>query len=131
MRKLVWTLLKDDTQLNSLGIDEDSLLEESAVDTPAMRPFAVTRWREDSPGIGPVSRRTLTIWVHDTPGSYKRIDDVIRRVREVLEPVVAMQDPDGGWLNQIEWRGNSEDLSDDVQGTVVRNATFLVVGSRQ
>lgn len=131
MRKLVWNLLTTDEALNGLGITQESVFAETGVDTPQMRPFLVTRWGTDEVGVSSVSRRLLTVWVHDEPADYTRIDAVITRVRAVLEAAVARQDPDGGWLVQVEWQGNSEDLSDDAHGTVVRNAAFRVVGSGQ
>lgn len=130
MRKLVYQTLIEDTALNALGVSDESVFEQHGLDTPKPRPFVVTRWGIDEVGVGTLSRRSLNLWVHDTPGTYANIDAVLLRARTVLEGLVATQDPDGGWINQIEWQGESEDLADDAQGTVVRFATFRVIGSR-
>lgn len=129
MRKVVWSALANDAALNDLGITDETLFAESSLETPTDRPFAVTRWSVSTPGFGKAHTRDLTLWVHDEPGSYNRIDSVLLRAKEVLAEVVATNEEGGGWVSQIQWLGDSDDLSDDAQGTVTRNSVFRVVGS--
>lgn len=129
MRKLVWSLLSSDAQMIADGINADSLLGEQSVDTPQLRPFGVLRWGENERGVGASSVRTLTVWFHDEPADYARIDRLIKRAKVVLESAVAMRETGGGWLTQADWSGDSADLADDAYGTIVRNTSFRVIGS--
>lgn len=131
MYKLVWSLLSTDPQLNAEGIDAATLLGEQAVDTPKVRPFGVVRWGQNIPGVGRSTVRSLTVWYHDDPADYARINRCVKRTRAVLEGAVGVQDTDGGWLTQADWTDDSADLADDAYGTITRNTSFRVIGSSQ
>lgn len=131
MRALVFQTLVNDPILNGLGItDLNSFAID--VDTPETRPFMQIRWGQNQVGLRntAVSRRTLTVWVHDQPGDYGVIDQVLVRVKELLPGLEGMSNG-LGHVAAIEWTGDSEDLADDGHSTITRNATFSVVGSGQ
>lgn len=98
--------------------------EESAV--PAAKPFAVIRQ-------GPTMRympeggvtTDVTIWVHDDPDGYTRIDQVIGVIRELLEGQIG--DPDG---IAVSWSGDSQDLADDARKTNVRTTSYRLASRR-
>jgi hypothetical protein len=131
MRSLIFQTLVNDSALNLLGINStDSFAVD--VDTPAPRPFLQLRWGRNEIGLKNtgVSRRTLTIWVHDQPGDYARIDSIISRVKALL-PTLQSQSTGQGWVVSVEWTGDSEDLADEGHRTIARNVGFEIVGSGQ
>src|SRR6478609_3636971 len=129
MRSLVFSTIVNDSVLNSLGITGASSFAVD-VDTPLTRPFLQIRWGGNAEGLKqtPVTRRTVTIWVHDVPGDYTVIDQVISRLRTLLLALEG-QPNGGGFVVAVEWAGDSEDLSDDGHETITRNVAFELVGS--
>jgi len=100
----------------------------SLVGSPSERPFIVLAFGGDTAelndGDAPaVTSRSLSIWVHDTPGSYERIDNVLGFIRNSLVGQVASPGATGCF-----WQGDSSDLADDNYGTIVRNSSFRLVG---
>ena len=92
---------------------------------PKDKPFIVLRFDDETPEIEEASFQDVTVWVHDEPGSYVRIDEALSAVRTTLEgPVVA---PDGVYAT---WLGDSPDLADDARQTLVRNSAFRLAGRR-
>jgi hypothetical protein len=90
------------------------------------RPFIVVRLGPDvtelSDGGAPeITSQEATIWVHDEPGSYKRIDTILAAVRKSLvgQVVTAIA---------CIWQGDSGELADPTQGTIVRNSSYRLVG---
>ena len=131
MRALIFQALVSDPTLNSLGIDSASSFAID-VDTPQTRPFLQIRWGRTEIGLKTtaVSRRTITIWAHDLPGDYTKIDQILARVKALL-PGLEGQNNGLGYLLSAEWTGDSEDRADDGHGTITRNASFTLVGSGQ
>lgn len=132
MRSVIWSALAGDEGLTSLGVVPGGILA-GDVDTPTQRPFIQLRWLDGQRGVGVPGashdRRILSVWVHDTPNDYTRVDQVISRVKKVFYDVVAQADNGGGFVSQIDWFGDSDDLVDDGHGTICRNSTFYVVAS--
>lgn len=97
----------------------------SLTGSPKEKPFIIPRF-------GPKLRRnpegpysvSVSIWVHDEPGSYLRIEQAIGLIKPLLEGPVAM----AGAVS-CEWAGDSGDLADDGFGTIVRNTSFILVGN--
>lgn len=95
---------------------------------PATKPFLVHRGSTDTPDImdgnvAVASTRYWWVWVHDDPGDYTRIDDVLDRVRIVL------QGARGGSQSGIvvaRWIDSSDDLFDDQMGTVCRYDRYTI-----
>lgn len=131
MRELLYSAIISDPVLNGLGITDDSSFAVD-VDTPQSRPFLQLRWGRNEVGLSKteVGRRTVTIWVHDSPGDYGKIDAIILRLRELL-PTLEGQRDSLSFLIAAEWSGDSEDLSDDGHRTITRNTSFTLVGSGQ
>lgn len=131
MRALIFGALIADPILNGLGISGTNSFAID-VDTPETRPFLQIRWGQNQIGLRntAVSRRILTVWVHDEPGDYSDIDAILVRVKALL-PTLEGQSNGLGHVVSIEWTGDSEDLADDGHGTITRNAAFSVVGSGQ
>lgn len=100
----------------------------SLTGSPKVRPFIVINVGQDVPelndGDAPAwSKRSASIWVHDDPGSYDRIDDIIVAIRTALVGQVAQP----GAI-AITWDGDSDQLADDMMGTIVRNTNYQLVG---
>lgn len=129
MRALIRTRIIGDPQLKALGVTSAGTLA-GQVDTPTARPFLNLIWGDTSPGQSVVSRRLLTIWVHDVPNDYSRIDSIILRLKAVLSAIEAERGS-SGWVSLVEWQGDSGDLNDAGHGTIVRTSTFRIIGSGQ
>lgn len=94
----------------------------------AARPFIVVRLGVDNPELNEadaphVTAQDAAVWVHDDPGSYKRIDEILTAVRHA----VAGQVTETGGIACM-WQGDSAELSDPDQGTIVRNTTYRLFG---
>jgi hypothetical protein len=128
MRAYIRGLLLGDATLESLGIVSPEQVFAGDADTPMERPFIQLRWGGVTPGIGGVDPRGLVTWVHDNPGDYARIDAVLRRVKALYAGVYGVAH-ETGWLTQIDWVNDTDDLTDDGHGTITRNTTHTLIGS--
>lgn len=136
VRALVFSRITTDSQLNTLGFTVSNTFTQHDTDTPNVRPFAVLRWGGTDLGLNDFDTkvgsnlRRLSVWCHDDPGDYERIDQYLSRVRTVLTGLYGTYVGDvGKFVGQITWNGDSDDLNDDVVGTITRNASFTIVGS--
>jgi hypothetical protein len=100
------------------------------MDTPQGRPFLQLRWGRTDPGLDVVTRRNLVVWVHDEPGDFTRIDDIVLRLRPLIVGLIGLANGLGHVVG-VEWTGDSEDLADDGHRTIARWASFVLVGSGQ
>lgn len=122
IRETVYSLLATDTELQALDPAGIEVHNVEAMDNPERRkPFLVTAWAEDPPVFGRPGRRSLTVWAHDEPADYTRIDDMLERVRILLVGLIH----EGG-ISQVMWEGASGDLYDDGFHTITRNSGFRV-----
>jgi hypothetical protein len=136
VRSFVFSLLTSDSILNGLGFDENNTFTSHDEDTPQERPFMILRWgatdvglNDWDTGVGSNLRR-LSVWVHDDPGDYVRIDQAVARVRTLLTSVHgAYTGTIGQYIGQIDWNGDSDDFKDDIVGTITRNSSYTFVGS--
>ncbi len=129
MRAILMQAIVTDPDINLDGVDEDAFFAVD-VDTPQVRPFVQLRWGTNNPGLDVVTRRFLTIWVHDEPGDYSRIDRIVFRLRQIL-PLLEGTVNGSQSILAVEWTGDSEDLTDDGHQTIARTASFELVGSGQ
>lgn len=129
MRILIRQAIANDATIASLGVVPE-MVQAGDMDTPSGRPFINLRWSVTTPGLATVDYRDLTVWVHDEPGDYDRIDRIIRRIRSILADKVGVAHS-YGYLVVVEWNGDSEDLVDDGHGTITRTTSFRIVGSGQ
>lgn len=127
MRAYIAGLLVADATLAAQGVVQAGVIS-GDVDTPADRPFVQLRWGQATPGLSTVDNRVLVIWVHDTPGDYTRIDTIVRRIKEIFRGVSA-QPHETGWITEIQWVTDSDDLTDDGHGTITRTTTHNLVSS--
>ena len=129
MRSLIRGLIIADSELMGLipaerWVSGGSLTAENA---PA-RPFAVIRFGVTGVGMAHIHRMSATIWIHDDPGSYGQIDDIIFRLNAILDGVEQVSDGAGNELMRCSWESNSGDLYDPGFRTITRNSTFAIVG---
>ena len=128
MRKVVFSLLSSDAELQALV--GDRIVERSALDDggPAVKPFIVLGYAGTTrlgPGAEP---KDLTLSVHDERGDYSRIGEVLSLCRTILESAIHVE-VDGQHLSSAYWQGDSEDLYDDALRTNFRSAGYRLIGS--
>lgn len=130
VREVVTTRLTSDSAMNTEGINLGSTFLSHDKDTPQVRPLMVLRWQDTAPGLSTVNQRNLQVWVHDVPGDYTRVDRILRRVKTLLTTMFGVNAGDvDSWITQIDWKGDSDDLSDDEAVTFCRYSNFTVTGS--
>jgi hypothetical protein len=126
-RAAIYTALKSDPTLESLAPGY-GCYPNNSVDTPPEDQFLILRWLDKTPGPvkgrGPVS---LQVWAHDHSGSYTVIDQMLKRVSDILLAMVQVDGGDGHTVTCVDWTGESQDLYDDGFRTITRNAAFTVV----
>lgn len=135
VREFIFNRITTDPVLNSLGINAASTFMSNTMDTQQVRPLCVLNWQAvPAPLFStfPINQRILQVWVHVSlnEGDYGRVDEALRRLRDVLTSVEGVNvGGSDAWLSAIVWEGESDDLRDDEQGTLMRNAQFRLTGS--
>lgn len=125
-RRWAYDTLRMDDEILSL-MPESGILGGGALrSAPKVKPFLII-------GINPAFRsnvRTrvggMVISVHDEPGDYGRIDQILNRVRDLLNNAV----PGEPGSTVVEWLTDSQDLADDGYGTIMRNSSYRLVGGQ-
>ena len=112
----------------------DRISSAGSLDNPAVKPFIHVAMGVEQPALGMpaearVQRIPFTCYVHDTPGSMIKIDQVAQLLKDNLPT------PDGvkvGGMSvyQIEWTDTGEDGYDDHFGTNVRPVRFSMMTRR-
>lgn len=137
MREYLATLLNSDTVptvgLRARGLPADAVYSAENVDTPpqaGVAPFIVMRLTDNSVQFrgAPSQPQNVDIWCYDRKGDFRRIDGMLRRIRDLLESLQGVATP-VGWITQIDWLRNGPDGYDDVWESIVRTASYRVVGS--
>lgn len=95
---------------------------------PEAKPFGVLLSEGPLPGVKTHRQYRSQLWVHDEPGDYTRIDNVLKEAENLLTAVLP-RTLNGVWLNDVQWLGVSGDLSDDARRTNVKYVTFLLTGN--
>lgn len=92
---------------------------------PAAKPFVIIKMGPENLGPFPgVSFQDCTIWVHDEPGDYLRIDSVLGDIKDrIAEGNRAIP----GLVGAV-WQGDSADLADDGFKTITRNTNYRLAG---
>lgn len=128
MRTIVRAAILADAQLVSLGVTPEATLA-GDVDTPVGRPFLNLKWGSNLPSFREqvTIQTTLAVWVHDTPADYSRIDQILARLRTVLQSLEGVVDGTSE-VQVITWNNDGPDLQDDGHRTIVKVANFSVVG---
>lgn len=113
--------------LGAIGLKAASVYA-SGIDTPEGELFIIIKFGDMQRGMAAVSRTNVTIWVYDRNKDYLRIEQILKRIRQMFESVEAQATAEG-WITSIEWTGDSEDLVDDVYRASTRNSAFRVTDS--
>jgi len=90
-------------------------------EVPEIKPYVMYRYLADVPELrgddsSPVNRQAFMVMVHDYPGSYVKIDTILQILKGLFRDV---SDPDNDIIH-CNWVDDSEDLRDDIMGTIVR-----------
>lgn len=128
MRTIVRAAIIGDATLSGLGVTAAAVLA-GDVDTPQGRPFLNLKWGSNLPSFREQTtvQTTLTIWVHDEPADYTRIDRILARLRVLLPSLVGVVSAPEE-VQVIDWANDGPDLQDDGHRTIVKVATFNCVG---
>jgi hypothetical protein len=140
-RAAVLEALRGDAALNALVPPTNILPNYSKEGRPNnLTPgaFIVLRWGALTPDlrVGGRGPRELGIWAHYPSGpdngstDFGIIDQILTRVREILEPLEQVAGGDGVVLVSAKYAGESEDQFDPAFQTIMRNSTFRVLSSR-
>lgn len=125
-RAAVFVMLKGDVELTT--ICGANILAYQAVDTPPPGPFIVIKWDTMSPGVTwGRGARGVTMWVYDDPADYQRIEQMIERIKTLMQSATHVEGSDGYVLTTAKWTGDSEDLYDDAYGRILRQTSFDVL----
>jgi hypothetical protein len=130
LRKVVFRALKGDSELQSLIADrifQRSSLEEGV--PPAQIPYIVYHFSESfgtGPSILKAQRQTVQVWVHDKTGDYFRIDEILGRVKIILEHI---EEGDPAGFLGIRQTGLSPDLWDNLTKHIVRYGRYAATMS--
>lgn len=129
-RAAVFSLLSADTQLQALGINTGTVYGSNAVDTPDAKPFVILHWGMRAREFGLVGDQNLTVWAHDEPADYARINEILERVKAILTSAVHVDGGDGTILTLATWNGDSDDFYDDGYETVSKNSGFVILSRK-
>jgi hypothetical protein len=130
MRKTIYSLIKDIDP----AIPADRWHQLGSVDETPEKPFGVYRLSGTAPGVTRRSKSRvvrLEVWVHDTPGSYTRIDGVLNAVENVFDAVTHASAAEGESISQIDFDARSPDLDDTGFRTICKMSSFTVIGKGQ
>jgi hypothetical protein len=109
-----------------IGGEENIYAAGALTAAPEHKPFIILRMDADTPDLNDgdaplIASRTLTVWVHDEPGSYVRIEGVLALLRTALIGQVPT-------AVACAWLGDTGDLADDTFKTITRAGTFRLIG---
>jgi hypothetical protein len=125
-RRWIYDTLRADAAVTTI-VPQSSILGAGSItgriDT---KPFIIITKMPSIPTVkvGTAYRLSVRVWAHDVPGSYQRIDSVLRAAQTALSVVVALPG-----AVRCEWQDSSQDLADDGFGTITRYSTFQCVGT--
>lgn len=137
MREYMYGLISGDATLADIAGYADTqelsaaVFASNSVDTPPTRPFIAIHWSSTNAVLfrdSSVSSRNLSIWAYDKPADYTRIDNILRRIRTLVTLAVGVQ-TELGWLHQVDWLGESDDLWDESYQAIARNVSLRCVGT--
>lgn len=126
-----WTKYLMDTLTADSELDEFRILPGGAAEgVIENKPFIMVKMGAVNPEMEGDMRAYAEstngeIWVHDNPGSFKRIDDTLSHLRNSLSGPV----PSATGGIACTWQGNSPELSDSGFGTITRYISFRMTGA--
>lgn len=130
MRTTVYNLLRG----VSVDIPDDRIKQLSSLDVAPEKPFMVYRLTGNGSGVtrrSPSKQVRLEVWVHDVPGSYTRIDDVLRAVEDKFKTVQHVSFRANESISQIDFDTRSPDLDDSGFRSICRMSSFTLIGKGQ
>lgn len=96
---------------------------------PPAKPFIVIRMEDDVPEFPGCSRQGATLFFHDDPGTYNRLDDIRRAVRHAL---CGPDDHIGAVVQSgaiaCRWIADGADSSDEGYGTLTKSTEYQLIG---
>lgn len=96
---------------------------------PEIKPFVVIRVGAENESVPGATITDLSLYFHDEPGSYNRLDDLWMRAKDALCGAGQRQAPvaePGGIC--IKWQSTGGDLSDPGYGTLMKVSEYSLVG---
>jgi len=133
-RVAMYELLKNDSELQAFGIDQNHLWPNFALDGAPRDgiPWIVMRWgsRPSRFGRQPGGPLALTIWayqIRQKGSDFTVLDALLTRCTELLGGVEHYEGTDGSVITSVDFRGYSEDLTDDGYDAIAKNAAYTVV----
>lgn len=100
------------------------------IDAPET-PFIVVRIGDTLPTPSKDRRggsHGVEIWVHDRPGSYERIDEILKSVGAFFTNDLPIYGERGSIISQAVWVNDSPELSDGGYHTICRMSSYKVIG---
>ena len=127
MSSRTWVYSKLNTGAVALLLNGGAHASTSLDDAPAEKPFIMYRGSAHLPDLRGddalvTGTDTWMIFVHDVPGDYLQIDDVISALRAVFDNVV---DQANGIIRST-WLETSEDFRDEDMGTIMKYCRIQV-----
>lgn len=132
-RTAVYQALINDAGLNAMGIGEDEIFPNYAMDQSPSRSkrFLILRWEE--PRFTPVMRKgpqRVTVWAHSPvqlSTDFVDLDKILDRVKEVLTAMEHVDGGDGYIVTKVDFTGSGGDLRDNGYETITKNSAFEVL----
>lgn len=127
MRNALYTLIRDDQQIQSFGVQK--VYSVHAADTPTENLFILLRWEITIPAFKLVGNQDLSIWVHSRDADYVLINRILGRVKTLMTQTLHREGTDG-IFSQAYWTGDSPDVRDDGWRTYTKSAGFRCNGGQ-
>lgn len=110
---------------------DDRIGAASSFNKQSKRPLIAIRAHTDFPVVGEQERSLgrreyIQVWVHDDPGDYLQIDQILRLCRDALEAVPHFDD-----FMSAKWIETGVDLRDDRMESIMRYSRFQFTFARR
>lgn len=135
MRAAIRNTLLADAELTGMGLDEDRIWPNFALDgSPRTGKWLVMRYGQ-SPGRWgqPGGSTALTVWAYASrmeTTDHAELQLILDRVDELILGMVHVDGGDGYTVTATRYGGRSEDLSDEGYDAIAMNSAFSVVFRR-
>jgi hypothetical protein len=131
MRKTIMSLLNEPTLT---ALVPGGWHQQGSLDIAPERVFGTYRLRGSTQSVtsrSPSREVGLEVWVHDDPGSYLRIDDILKELERILDGVVHVSAAAGESISQTKFESRSPDLNDDGLRTICKMTSYTLIGKGQ
>lgn len=141
-RTAVFDTLVNDSDLNALGIDENSVFQNWNLEKRpiAQGPFVILRWETTDPPVfrdadaGDVkSAVRLTLWANyplEMTNDFSKLDNLLDLCDGALGRLRDTAGTDGYTVTCVRAMGRSSDLEDDGFQTITKNSGYEVLARR-